>query len=312
MKPENTPIVSIVIVSYNTEQMVLECLNSLLAYIRGYYAEIIVVDNNSSDGTVNMLRNYYPSILLIENNKNLGFAAANNQGLRVCRGRFILLLNSDTVILSDVVNKSIEYLANNQDVGAMGCRVLNSDGTVQATCFGYPTLFRLLCMTLAVDRISGLSILDKYLLRSWQRDGEREVEVITGCYLMIRREVLNQVGLLDESFFFFGEETDWCLRMRRAGWRLNFAPVGEIIHHGGGSIKKLNFQRDVMLTTATIRLHLKNSGIIAALLAFIILILFNISRAVFWTAVSLWQKQYMNKAEYFRNVTKAYRSFWPA
>jgi len=222
------------------------------------------------------------------------------------------LLNSDTIVLEDAIAKSVDYLRTRSDVGAMGCRVLNTDRSMQPTCSGYPTLARLLIMTLALDRLPGRGTFDRYLLRRWPRDTERDVEVITGCYLLVRSEVIRQVGGLDEDFFFFGEETDWCLQMRKAGWRLKFAPVGEIVHHGGGSVKKLNYRRDIMLTEATIRLHKKNGGLLAALAAFVILGVFNMSRACIWSICALVRPTCRARAQHFQQVVVHSMDTWPA
>lgn len=131
--------------------------------------------------------------------------------------------------------------------------------------------------------------------------------------MLVRREIIKQIGLLDEAFFFYGEETDWCRRMRDAGWRLVFAPVGEITHFGGGSVKKLNYRRDIMLSEAIVRLHLKHSGRMAAYIVYLILLVFNTSRAVYWTLNALLFRQScaQERAEHFRAVVQHHRSIWP-
>lgn len=300
---------SIVVISFNTLEMTKACLFSVFENLDGLSAQVIVVDNNSHDGSAEMVRSQFPTAQLITNSDNRGFAAANNQGFQIAGGRYVLLLNSDTVVLGDVLRQSVEYLRNHPDAGAMGCRVLNADMSMQPTCSGYPSLLRLLFMTICLDRLSGP--FDRYLLRSWKRDTERDVEVISGCYLLVRREVIEQVGGLDEDFFFFGEETDWCLRMRKVGWKLKFAPVGEIIHHGGGSVKKLSHRRDLMLTEATIRLHRKNGGLLNAAGVFSILAIFNWTRAVAWTLCSFVSTRCRQRAQHFRQVALGTLSTWP-
>lgn len=302
---------SIVIISYNTREMTRECLASVVNHSGEFRVQIIVVDNNSQDGSVDMIKAEFPEVELITNSDNRGFAAANNQAFALCKGGYILLLNSDTIVLDNVLSASVEYLQCHPHIGGMGCRVLNTDRSTQPTCSGYPTLWRLLGMTLGTDRISCISGIDSYLMRHWARDDEREVEVISGCYLMIRREVLREVGPLDECFFFFGEETDWCRRIREAGWRLVFAPVGTIVHHGGGSVKKLNHHRDVMLTAATVRLHRKHGGRWAALLAYLILLVFNCSRAVAWSAWAVCKPSALVRAHHFIRVVRSARVCWP-
>lgn len=302
---------SIIVVSYNTREMTQECLQSIYTNAGEVSLEVIVVDNNSQDGSVEMLAAQFPHVHLVKNRENRGFAAANNQGLAVAQGEYILLLNSDTISLGNVLVESVRYLESNLKVGAMGCQVLNFDRTIQATCSGFPTLLRLLIMTLALDRIPFFPILDTYLLRSWPRDNERDVEVISGCFLMARREVIERIGGLDEQFFFFAEETDWCRRILQDGWKLMFSPVGKIIHHGGGSVKKLNHNRDVMLTVATVRLHRKYGGNLSAVAAYLILMAFNFSRALLWNLTALVNPSHRKRANHFINVVRSYWECWP-
>lgn len=302
---------SIVIISYNTVDMTGDCIRSIYENKGGLNVQIIVVDNDSVDDSVPMIEEHYPEVELIVNTKNTGFATANNQGFGLAKSELVLLLNSDTLILKDVLQKSVDYMQSNNNVGALGCRVLNTDLTMQSTCSGYPTLARLFFLTVGLDRLRSFSAFDGYLLRSWLRNSERDVEVISGCYLLTRKKIIESVGGLDENFFFFGEETDWCLRMRKAGWSLRFSPIGEIIHHGGGSVKKLNHLRDVMLTNATVRLHKKNTGIMAGIIAFLILVIFNFSRAIFWTIASLFKKEGEKRAKHFQKVAADTLATWP-
>ena len=300
---------SIIVVSFNTLDMTRDCLGSIFANLPNYPTEVFVIDNNSNDGSVEMITQEFPQVILIRNDYNKGFAAANNQGFELAKGKYVLLLNSDTIVLGDVLKKSVLYLKNNPAAGAMGCRVLNTNGTVQSTCSGYPSLIRLLLLATGLDRFA---VLDSYLLRSWMRDSEREVDVISGCYLMTTKKVIEKTGGLDEDFFFFGEETDWCRRMRTLGWKLMFTPVGEIVHHGGGSVKKLNFGRDIMLTEATVRLHRKYDGFLGASLAFVTLILFNCSRAIFWSLKSLVDLEARSRAYHFIQVVIRSNKTWPS
>lgn len=274
---------SIIVVNWNTIDLLKDCLESIFDGLKGVSAEVIVIDNASEDGSPDMVEQDFPQVILIRNEENRGFAAANNQGLEIARGRQILLLNSDTIVHGDVLGQSVRYLDVHPRAGAMGCRVLNTDGTVQLTCSQYPSLLNMVLMASGLWKLNRPSFFGRYLMTDWQRDSERTVDVISGCYLLLKRETLDDVGLLDEDFFFFGEETDWCYRMRKAGWILMFAPVGEITHHGGGSVKRLNHKRDIMLTNATIKLHRKHGGVVRGATCWLITAFFNASRAVFWT-----------------------------
>ncbi|NVO28001.1 glycosyltransferase family 2 protein [Donghicola sp. C2-DW-16] len=297
------PDLSIVIIEWNTIDLLRDCLRSVYDNCDGISIEVIVVDNASVDGSPEMVEAEFPTVIQIRNTDNRGFAAANNQGFEICTGRHILLLNSDTYVLKDVLAQTVEYMDQNPKVGAMGCRVLNPDMTMQRTCSMWPRLLDLAFMSSGLWKLPRPEFLGRYQMTHWQRDTEREVEVISGCYLALRWEVLEQVGPLDEDFFFFGEETDWCRRIADAGWQLRFAPVGEIVHYGSASARKLNHKRDLMLTDATIRLHRKHSGPLAAAGAWAILFGFNLSRAAFWSLRSAIRDQRaLDRAKHFRNV----------
>lgn len=302
---------SIVVISYNTCELTRACLASIAANRDPATTQVIVVDNASVDGSAEMVEREFPTVELVRNIDNRGFAAANNQAFALAGAPYILLLNSDTVILGDVLDTSVAYLKHHPGVGAFGCRVLNADGSMQPTCSGFPTLRRLLWMTLGIDRICAAMGSDDYRLRCWARDSERAVEVVSGCYLMVRREVIDDIGGLDERFFFFGEETDWCRRIAQAGWEVRFAPVGEIIHYGGASVKKLNAKRDIMLTRALVLLHAKYGGFPAAAAAFAILALFNLSRALVWSLLAPLRRTACARSRHFRQVVLGTPSTWP-
>jgi len=310
-KVHDAPDISIVIVSYNTKVMTQECLESLDVNTRDLACQIIVIDNASSDGSVEMIQNKFPHVELIINTSNKGFAAANNQGFLCAKAPLILLLNSDTVVLGKVIQNSIQYILDHPDVGAFACRVLNSDRTTQRTCSQYPTFRNIFLMAIGLDRLYPRHIFGQYQYKDWARDSERDIEVISGCYLLTRKEILESVGGLDEDFFFFGEETEWCMRIRRAGWKLRFSPVGEIIHHGGGSAKKLKYKRDLMLTNALVRFHQKTGGTFSAIAMFCLLFFFNAIRAIFWIPVSLTLPKHKEKATLFYKVCKNFREAWP-
>lgn len=316
--PFNDPDLSIVIVNWNTIDLLSDVLQSVYDNPAGIRSEVIVIDNASTDGSADMVTRAFPRAILIRNTDNRGFAAANNQGFELATGRHILLLNSDTVVLGDVLGASVRYLDAHPDVGAMGCRVLNPDGSMQRTCSMWPSLLNLALLTSGLWKLrrprAAARFLGRYQMAGWERDSERPVEVISGCYLMLRREVMEQIGPLDETFFFFGEETDWCRRMREAGWRLMFAPVGEIIHHGGASARKLNHRRDLLLTDAMVRLHRKHDGRLAGVTVWAMLFGFNLSRAVFWGGIALLGQKaaYKERARHFRNVVTGQISWRPA
>jgi len=304
---------SIVIVSWNTREMLRNCLRSVFATLNGLNAEVLVIDNDSADGSAQMVANEYPSVLLVPNDQNLGFAAGTNQGLRLARGRYLLLLNPDAVVHEDVLHRSVTYMDKHPDVGMMGCKVLNEDGSTQMTCSRYPSMTNLVLQTLAANRIRGIAWLRRYQMLDWDRNDEREVEIVSGCYLLVRRETLSDIGLLDDTFFLYGEETDWCRRCAEAGWKLVFAPVGDITHFGSGSSRQLSFRRDLMLSEGTIRLHRKHGGLPAGATVWLLLLGFNCSRSIYWSVRALrrGQSEAATRAEHFRQVARNFLRAWP-
>jgi len=229
------PDVSLVIVNWNTRDLLRDCLRSI-AQETSCPHEVIVVDNASSDGSAAMVRQEFPDVTVIANDHNRGFAAANNQGLAVARGRSLLLLNPDTIILNGAVDKMLAWLAEHPEVGCAGCQVLEGPGIIQRTCFADPGLVNLLIVEFGLHRLSRhVPFFGSPWYADWDRKSEREVDVVSGMFMLVPRAVLDKVGVLDEAFFVYTEEADWCRRIRRAGWRCVFTPVARIIHRDGGS-----------------------------------------------------------------------------
>ena len=221
---------SVVIVSWNTTDLLRDCLASLLAQGNAKELAIIVVDNASSDGTAAMVQREFPQVHLIRNDRNLGFARANNQGIRNSQGRFIMLLNSDTRTPSGSIRTLVEFMAGHPDAGVVGPRLVQPDGTVQAYGFGNdPTPGYLLRR--------GLSrLLLRRPLHDWQTDQIQRVDWVSGACLLARHAAVEQVGLLDEAMFMYYEDNDWCLRIRQAGWNIYYDPLVSVVHLRGRSL----------------------------------------------------------------------------
>lgn len=256
----NSVTLSIIIVNWNTSELLRQCIESIYLSMELADFEVIVVDNGSSDASSGMVKFSFPEVKLIENKSNRGFAAANNQGLHICSGQFILLLNSDTQVRNGTIGKCIAYMKLHQEVGALGCKVLNPDGSFQSSFFRFERLRDLLyfhclgirLLVLLVRRFGFKTF--NYPSRYWGRvfKSEREVDVVAGCFLLTRRSVIEAVGRLDEDFFFYGEEEEWCFRTRRAGWKIIYFPFSEIVHIHGASSKML--YRSLTLAGAKARL----------------------------------------------------------
>ncbi|OGM21736.1 hypothetical protein A2714_05550 [Candidatus Woesebacteria bacterium RIFCSPHIGHO2_01_FULL_38_9] len=221
--------VSIIIISYNTKDLTVQCIKSILEDTSGLSKEIIVIDNGSVDGSVETIRNY--RVKLIENKENLGFAKANNQGIKVAKGKYILLLNSDTKIKKGAVMKLIDFANINADAGVVGCRLINPDSTPQASVFRLPTIFR------AIQQywFGNKNLLDKY---TPDVDHPVEVESLVMAAFLITPIALKKVGVLDERYFMYFEDLDYCRRVRHLGLKMYYLPAAEIVHHHGASGEK--------------------------------------------------------------------------
>jgi len=229
---------SIVLVSFNTREMTLACAASVYEETRSdSAAKVILVDNASSDGSAEAIAEQFPEIRLIASESNLGFAAANNLAAREATGRFILLLNPDTVVLNQAIDRLVAFADANPDYGIYGGRTVFEDGSLNPTSvWRKPTVWNMFC------RASGLSAMAKNsplfsddMYGGWERDSVREVDMVSGCFLLIRRALWEELGGFDTSYFMYGEDWDLCLRARALGARCLFCPDAEIIHYGGAS-----------------------------------------------------------------------------
>ena len=230
---------TVVIVSYNTRDLTLACLESIYHQTRGLDYEVIVVDNQSADGSADAISQQFPQAKLLRPGKNLGFAGANNYAAQQARGEFLLLLNPDTVILDGAVQKVHEFATRHPEAGIFGGRTLFADRSLNPnSCHGRPTPWSLLCMGLGLSAVFRRSRwFDPESLGPWPRDTVAEVDAVTGCFLLIRREWWQRLGGFDETFFMYGEDTDLCLRAWQQGSKCLICPDAELIHYGGASEK---------------------------------------------------------------------------
>ena len=282
--------VSIVIVNWNTRDLLEGCLHSIFEQTRDVTFEIFVVDNASGDGSVEMVRAKFPNVTLIANAENRGFAAANNQGIRPASGRYILLLNPDTIVLNSAISLCIRYADGRPDIGVVGCQVLEDNRRIQRTCFSFPSPWNLFLSHSGLSRVFARThFFGGPELGWWERDDERDVDVVSGMFMLVRRKAMEQVGILDESYFVYGEETDWCYRFSRAGWRRVFTPCARIVHLDGGSksTSQVNIKMFVQLQKSMLIYHKKNLGFVSWLMAKVIYIVSNSVRAAGWFILSI-------------------------
>lgn len=267
------PDLSIIIVSWNVRDLLRNCLHSVLAQAGGLALEIIVVDSGSADGTAEMVRQEFPTVHLIARADNVGFPKGNNLGLAVASGRAILLLNPDTVVLGDALPQSVAYLESHPAVGMVGCQLLNSDGSVQSSRRRFPTWWTAVFESTWLQPLAPRALLRHYYAEDVADGQTAEVDWVMGAFLLTRPAVVAQVGGMDEAYFMYSEELDWCKRIKLAGWRVVYLPTAQVIHHQGKSSEQAATQRHINFNRAKLRYVRLYHGRAAALALRLILLL---------------------------------------
>lgn len=227
---------SIVIVSFNTVDLLDRCLRALRASDSCLPVEVIVIDNHSRDASADRVSGEFPEVKLIRNSYNAGFAKACNQGIRVATGRYILLLNSDVEVSRNVLEMMVDFMDANPETGIAGCKLENTDGSMQASVRDFPSLRGEFFSALLLDRLFASNpVVGSYLKKKLDWKNATAVDQVSGAFFMVRRKAMEQAGVLDERFFIYYEEVDWCLRIKQAGWSVMYVPQCRALHHGGGS-----------------------------------------------------------------------------
>ena len=217
------PEVSIIIVSWNAREYLIGCLMSLYEEDPPW-AEIIFVDNGSSDGSADAVEELFPEVRLIRSDENLGFAKANNIGIMASAGKFVCLMNSDMVVLGGCMETLKARMDSDPSAGLVCPRVLNPDMTLQPTCRRFPSLKGAFLSAIGLDSRNYMP-----------HDSVMEAEAVSGCFMLARRAAIDQAGLLDERFFFYAEDKDWCRRIKNSGWKIIYLPEAKAVHYGGSS-----------------------------------------------------------------------------
>ena len=263
---------TIIIVSWNVRDLLSRCLHSLVAEaspsgqdlslrVGGSLVEIVVVDNASADGSAEMIRAEFPQVRLLVNDDNRGFAAASNQGLALSRGRQLLLLNPDTEVLGDALPAMLRYVDAHPAVGALGPRLCYPDGSLQSSRRRFPTFATGLVESTVVQEWWGDNrILRRYYMADTPDDAIQPVDWVVGACLLVRRETYEQVGGLDEGFFMYSEEMDWCHRIKDAGWEVVYLPTATVVHHEGKSSEQVVPARHIHFQSSKVRYFRKHHG----------------------------------------------------
>ena len=275
---------SICIVNYKVKNLLRDCLDSIYK-ASGAKPEIIVVDNNSEDGSVPMIRERFPQVKLIENRRNVGFAKAMNQALREATGSYVLLLNPDTLIVDDAVPKTLSFMERTRDAAIVGCRIVNADGSLQLSCKNFPSLLDLfLKMSFLYRLFPQHRFFGRPYMSYFNYDATREVDVVMGAFMMARRDAIDDIGLFDERYYMYSEEVDWCWMAKQKGWKVYFYPAAEIVHYGGQSTKLAAERMFVELQKSECKFYGKHCRWEVALSAKTLLFFGMLARAILWSA----------------------------
>jgi GT2 family glycosyltransferase len=278
MKPMNNsepkPLIdlSIVIVSWNVRDLLRQSLRSVFRETVRSSIEVFVVDNNSHDGSAAMVSVEFPQVRLIANTSNAGFAKANNQAIRQASGRYVLLLNPDTEILDNSLDRSVAWMDENKTAVVMGCRLLNPDRSLQASVRRFPTRGAMALTLLKLHRVfPKSSAIQKYMAADFDYNQVSEVDQVMGAFFMIRSAALNQIGLLDEGYYIWFEEVDYCARAKQKGWSVMYNPDATIIHHYGQSFRQvLGIRKQIILNNSLLRYFSKHGRILDRLTVYLL------------------------------------------
>jgi asparagine synthase (glutamine-hydrolysing) len=259
------PELSVVIVNWNTLQLTREALTSLRDHLGGLQHEVIVVDNDSTDGSQSMIATEFPDVTLIANQENVGFGRANNQGMAVANGRWFLLLNSDAALTDDSVVGLIEKLREQPAIGVAHCRLVSPDGTMQHTTYRFPSIRLAILDNLGISRLLGAKRREELLGGYWDQSSERDVDSVAGAFMLLRREVYEETRGFDERIFMYGEDIEWCARIHERAWRVRYFPEVTVLHHDHASSEKLlgNTRRITLSLAAQISLVKERQGSLA-------------------------------------------------
>jgi N-acetylglucosaminyl-diphospho-decaprenol L-rhamnosyltransferase len=252
------PVLSIVIVNWNTRDLLAECLASIYEYPPADPFEVLVVDNASTDGSVDMLRRRFPTVRALANSENIGFARGNNQAMRARAGAHVLMLNSDARVLPGTVANLLDCLARHPEAGVVGGKLLNPDGSFQASGNRFPSLASEVLLLTGVARWIYSPYFPSYA--PWESRVTRTCDWVGGACLLARGSTVDRVGPLDESYAMYVEEVDWCYRMRAVGWKVMYCAEAPVIHHGGASARRRSVGQLQRLYTSKAQFLRRTSG----------------------------------------------------
>lgn len=231
---------AIIIVSWNTKKLIKDCLLSIKSSIHHTSYKVFVVDNNSSDGTVQMLRSEFNDINIIANKTNEGFAKANNEAIKISDSKYVMLLNPDTIVKDNALDIMVDYMEKNKEVGITGCKLFNKDGSLQESCRRFPDIKTYSCILLKLHTLfPNMKCLKNYFMKDMDYDKINEVDQVMGAALMFRSNVLGGKSFLDEDYWIWFEEVDFCYKVKKKGYKIVYIPNANIIHYKAQSFSQL-------------------------------------------------------------------------
>ncbi len=282
---------SVIIVNYNTGHHLGDCLQALFDHTSDEPLEVIIVDNASTDGSIEPVQSAYPQVQLVTNNSNVGFASATNQGISLAHGNFILLLNPDTQIFPDTIKKTLAFLKQTPGAGIVGCRLLDEAREPYSSYRTFPTAWDYLFDSLFLTKLfPGSRLFGRFYLTNKTFTEPTEVDVVQGALFLLKRELIDDIGLLDERFFMYAEERDYCIRAKAAGWKVFFFPGAEAVHIGGASTRHQAPEMFIQQIKSTVLIHRKHGSRGEAQLVKSILFLGVLIRFLIWNFLSLFNR----------------------
>ncbi len=301
-------LISVILISYNTAQLSVEALNSLFASVGDFELDVFVVDNASKDDSLSVIKNAFPNINLIANKINVGFGRANNQVLPLIKGDYVLLLNTDAFVQPDTLAKTVTYMQEHANCGVLGVRLVGRDNEQQPSCRYFPTPFNLFAQRMGLHRfLPNLKMVDDI---NWNPAITQNCDWVPGCYYLVRKAVIDQVGLFDAKYFLYSEEVDHCFAVKKAGWQVTYFAQTSVIHLGGesaksdGTISNGGKQLSVLQAESELIYFRKNHGLLTAMLS-VAMIMFGDLLQFIKDAIRL---RLNNKTEFFNGTKLALMS----
>src|SRR3989344_18475 len=273
--------ISVIIVNYNTKKLLEECLSSVFKFTKEINFEVVVVDNASKDTSVEMLKKKFPQVKLILNKKNIGFGRANNQGIKIAKGKYLLLLNSDTYLVENSLKKLFDVAESTQNLGVLAPQLLNENRTIQQSAGFFPNLPQIFFWMSFLDDLPGGTNLKPFHVNHdtfYKKD--QKVDWVTAAAVLIPKSIINKVGAFDDNIFMYGEEVEWCYRIKKAGLQVYFSPSTKVVHISRGSTKKIPEAAFIGEYKGLIYFYLKHKSKLALQIARLLLKMGTLARIV--------------------------------